>query len=230
MWTLGIETSGRHGGVALLHHEELVIERSLSREGRRHARTLVHELQQMLADAGIMPQQCDVIAVSRGPGSFTGLRIGIVCAKTWAFATGCRLVGVDTLQAVAEGAPNDVRAVDVIADAQRGDVYVGRYQRGERDLWVSQGNVRIQPVEEWVGGLTSEHVVTGPAAEQLTGRITEKARLLPPGLWEPSAAMVARIGRRQAEAGETVALWSLEPLYLRKSAAEEQASGGWNRA
>ncbi len=223
MWTVGIETSCRHGSVALLHDEEPVAGRSLSQEGRRHARTLVDELQQMLAEAGLAPQDCDVIAVSRGPGSFTGLRVGIVCAKTWAFATGCRLVGVDTLQAVAEGMPGDVRQVDVIADAQRGDVYVGRYRREDAATWRRQAEVRIVSVEEWLSEASDESVVSGPAVGTFRDRIATQTNLAPETTWIPKAVDVARIGRRQAEAGETSDAWSLEPLYLRKSAAEEKA-------
>ena len=228
MWTVGIETSCRQGSVALLHDEQPVALRTLSQGGRRHARTLVDELQQMLTEAHLAPQDCDLIAVSRGPGSFTGLRVGIVCAKTWAFATGCRLVGVDTLQAVAEGIPNDVQQVEVIADAQRGDIYLGRYRRQDDGTWSAQAEVRIVPVEEWLGECKDEckgeGVVSGPAVSKLRDRIETQVTLAPEATWIPQAINVARIGRRQAEAGETADIWSLEPMYLRKSAAEEKAA------
>jgi len=223
MWTVGIETSGREGGVALLQDDELVTQRPLSAEGRRHARTLVHELQQMLADAGVSPRACDVIAVSRGPGSFTGLRVGIVCAKTWAFAAGCRVAGVDTFLAVAGSAPSDVSEIDVISDAQRGDLYHGRYERGEDGLWMRQSDVRIVSADEWLDSVRQPCVVTGPAVCKLRDRLTGEAHLLPEEAWFPQAVEVARIGRRRAAAGRTDDLWALEPLYLRKSAAEEKA-------
>ncbi len=223
MWTVGIETSCRQGSVALLHDEKLVASRSLSQEGRRHARTLVGELQQMLADVDLAPQDCDVIAVSRGPGSFTGLRVGIVCAKTWAFATGCRLVGVDTLQVVAEGMPSDIQQVDVVADAQRGDIYHGRYRREDDATWSPLAEVRIVPVEEWLRENTGDTFVSGPALGKLRDRIRTRVTMAPETTWIPQAINVARIGRRQAETGATTDVWSLEPLYLRKSAAEEKA-------
>ena len=67
--------------------------------------------------------------MSVGPGSFTGLRVGVVCAKTLAYATGARLAAVDTLEAIAANSPPDVETVHVITDAQRGDLFVGTYRR-----------------------------------------------------------------------------------------------------
>lgn len=224
MWTVGIETSCREGSVALLNGGELVQERSLSQEGRRHARTLVDELQQMLADAGVSPQSCEVVAVSRGPGSFTGLRVGVVCAKAWAYAAGCQVVGVDTLEAIAGNAPPDIEEVDVIADAQRGDVYHGRYSRTVNGSWVRRGDIGIVSREEWMSRVARDCVVTGPAA-QICKLLPGRVRLLPEQNWFPRAAEVARIGRQRAIAGAADDAWRLEPLYLRRSAAEEKADG-----
>ena len=223
MWTVAIETSGREGSIALLRDDELLSSRSLSQEGRRHARTLVHELKALLDESQLAPAECDVLAVSRGPGSFTGLRVGVVCAKTWAFATGCRLVGVDTLQAVAAAAPADVHQVDVVADAQRGDVYWGQYVRDGEGRFVTETAVQIISANVWVGSLTDEQVVSGPALSSLQDRLPAEVRQLPESLWRPSAVEVGRIGLQLAMASQTVSPWELTPLYLRRSAAEENA-------
>lgn len=223
MWTIGIETSGREGTVALLREEKLVTERSLSHEGRRHARTLVHELQQMLAEANVAPRACDLLAVSVGPGSFTGLRVGVVCAKTWAYATGCRLVAVDTLHAIAASAEDSVDRVDVVSDAQRGDLFLGRFCRDDQRAWMSEADTQIISTDEWLKQLTMERSVTGPAIEKLKERIQQSVCILPESTWHPSARTVARVGHTMAQAGQTVDHWSLVPLYLRKSAAEEKA-------
>lgn len=226
MWTVGIETSSREGSVALLHGDELIVERALSQSGRQHARTLIAELQQMLAEAGLAARRCDVLAVSRGPGSFTGLRVGVVCAKTWSFACGCAIVGIETFHAIAERAPADIHEVDVIADAQRAELYVGRYRRQSTGLWQRQGELQIISVEDWLGRLPGDRVVTGPAVEMVRDRISGRACLLPPGLLHPTAAGIARLGRRAAMDGRTGDAWSLEPLYLRRSAAEEKSERG----
>ncbi|MGD9854880.1 MAG: tRNA (adenosine(37)-N6)-threonylcarbamoyltransferase complex dimerization subunit type 1 TsaB [Planctomycetaceae bacterium] len=223
MWIVGIETSCREGSVALLDDDKLVVERSLSHAGRQHARTLVHELQQMLAESGVAPRLCDVIAVSRGPGSFTGLRVGVACAKTWGFATGCAVIGVDTFEAVAQRAPSDLCEIDVIADAQRGDLYLGRYRRRVDTVWERQGEVGIVPADDWLYELRTDRTVTGPAVENLRSRLTANIGRLPEELRFPTASGVARIGKRTAETGSIANLWSLEPLYLRRSSAEEKA-------
>ncbi len=75
------------------------------------------------------------MAVSVGPGSFTGLRVGVVCAKTLAYANGCQLAAVDTLEAIAANSPADVVSVHVIADAQRGDLFVADYCRKSIVEW-----------------------------------------------------------------------------------------------
>ncbi len=223
MWTIGIETSGREGSVALLRQEQTVAERSLSREGRRHARTLVHELQSLLSEAGVSPQDCDLIAVSQGPGSFTGLRVGVVCAKTWAYATGCQLVGVNTLLAIASAIDTNVGRVDVVVDAQRGDLFQGKYEVGDDGAWIESAAVRIIAGEDWINELTQKCAVMGPAIEQLRDRIPEDVVILPASTCTLTAVTVARVGRQLALAQRCVDPWSLNPIYLRKSAAEEKA-------
>src|SRR5690606_13051672 len=152
--------------------------------------------------------------------------IGIACAKTWAFAAGSRVVGVDTFLAIAARAPREVQEIDVISDAQRGDLYHGQFVRSEGGQWEPQDDVQIIAAEDWLSSLTESRVVTGPAVGKLRERIEQQAAVLDEELWFPRAVEVARIGRRRAAAGDTDDLWTLEPLYLRKSAAEEKAELG----
>jgi tRNA threonylcarbamoyladenosine biosynthesis protein TsaB len=223
MLTLGIETSGWEGSIALLRNGALVAERALSRTGRRHARTLVSELRELLASASATPRDVELVAVSVGPGSFTGLRVGVVCAKTFAYATGCTVVGVDTFEAIAAGSPSDVDRVVVLADAQRGDLYAGRYARSAtRDEWRREGEIEIQRAEEFIAGLPRDTVVTGPGAARCSAALEAVARVLPAESGVPRAADVAAIGERRALAGETDDVWRLEPVYVRKSGAEEK--------
>ena len=98
---LAVETSGYQGSVALTGGRDGVDERSLAAEGMRNAQTLVMEVQQLLQDHSVDASDIDGVAVSIGPGSFTGLRVGVVFAKTFCWANGCPLIAVDTFQAVA---------------------------------------------------------------------------------------------------------------------------------
>lgn len=221
MWTLGIETSERAGAIALVRELECIEERPLPSGGRRHAQSLVAEVDVLLRAHGLTPRDCGAVAVSIGPGSFTGLRVGVVCAKTFAYATGCRVAAVETFAAIAEDTPSDVPRVWVIADAQRGELYIGHYAR-EAGAMVRQGEILLADGEAWCAARRPDDVVTGPAVGRFEDRLTGRCRVLPPDLRHPRAGVVARIGARQIQAGRSDDLWTLQPLYIRKSAAEEK--------
>jgi len=223
MITLGIETSGQQGSAALLRDGKLLGERDLSREGRRHARTLVPEIRSLLQDAAITPSDVRTLAVSIGPGSFTGLRVGVACAKTWAWATGADVVAVDTLQAVAHQAESTTSRLSVICDAQRKELFVGTFERQDDDTWQRCGEIDIVPIDAWIDGLDPEQVVTGPAVLKLQGRLTDRCRLEPSARFLPTALSVAELGEQAAKAATVDDAWTLEPRYLRRSAAEEKA-------
>lgn len=232
--TLGVETSGLVGAVALRRGGETLDALSLEQVGRRHAQTLIAEVGSLLNRHGISPQQIEVVAVSVGPGSFTGLRVGIVFAKTLAFALGCRLVAVDTFRIIAATCPADVSQVFVVADAQRGDLFVGHYLREATVLsanptsWIRHGDITIEPSEGWCQNFAnasgSMSVVAGPAAELLRSRLPTHVRVLDEASHEPHAGMVAELGEKLAKASEFADPWTLEPFYLRRSAAEEKAA------
>lgn len=222
MIVLGIDTSGMAGSIALMRRGELLAERQLAQAGRRHARTLVAELANLFAECGLRTNQCEAIAISVGPGSFTGLRVGVVCAKTFAYVTGCQLTPVDTFEAVAAGAPDGVNRVAVIDLAQRGDLFVGEYRR-DGDHWVRSGDITIQPTDAYAATLKPEQRVVGPGLGRLRGTTFPESVCLPAEFDIPAARHVASIGTRQLSAGVTVDCWSLEPFYLRRSAAEEKA-------
>lgn len=222
---LGVETSGPAGSAALVIDGAVQGERELSASGRRHARTLIPELDGLLRSAGLAPRDVTLMAVSMGPGSFTGLRVGVVCAKTFAYAVGCRLVGVDTFLAVAaEQSPAD--ALWVIDDALRGDLFAGRYRHLEGG-WKEVDRPRLLPLEEWRANLATGDVVTGPGVEKLAdllaGLEQSGVPLGPVGQRLPRARQIALLGGRQAASGRVDDPWRLEPLYMRRSAAEEKA-------
>src|SRR5205823_5164828 len=124
-----IETSSRVGVVAVADEQRILGERRLD-EARRHARDLAPSIRDLLGEAGWKPRDLSAVIVSRGPGSYTGLRVGVMSAKTLAYATGCALVGVDTFAAIALQAPAEAAVVDVIGDAQQDKLYVQRFKAG----------------------------------------------------------------------------------------------------
>ena len=228
--TLGVETSGLAGAVALRRGGETVATVSIEQVGRRHAQTLVSEVDALLRRHGLTARQLEVIAVSIGPGSFTGLRVGVVFAKTLAYAVGCRLAAVDTFRAIAASSPKDVSEVFVVSDAQRGDLFVGRYVRdpaGSRDesgVWSRRGDISIEPADAWCRQRNEGSVVSGPAVESLRPSLPPSVRVLDPEFRLPRADLIAALGEQQATSNDLADLWTLEPFYLRRSAAEEKST------
>ncbi len=219
---LSIDTSGLAGSIALSRDGVLLGERQLAQAGRRHARTLIAEIANLFDACESESNQCTAIAISVGPGSFTGLRVGVVCAKTFAYATGCLLTPVDTFEAVATGVPDDVTEVAVIDLAQRGELFVGEYRRSA-DRWERVGVITIEPAEAWAAARKPDLRVVGPGMGRLRGSLFPESACLPVECDIPQARHVATIGTRQLLAGRTIDCWSLEPFYLRRSAAEEKA-------
>lgn len=222
MLTLGIETSVFIGSIALVDDGSIIAQRRLDQSGRRHAQTLVSEIVALLQQANLAARDCQLVAVSVGPGSFTGLRVGVVFAKTFAYATGCPAIAVDTFEAVAVAAPSDLQNIYVIGDAQRSEVFVGHYARDEANLWQPQQAIRIESAKTWCSDRKSSDSVTGPGLTKFQTLLPKDCRVLPDADRDPTAANVGRIGERLFTVGGGDNLWELEPRYLRKSAAEEK--------
>jgi tRNA threonylcarbamoyladenosine biosynthesis protein TsaB len=225
MLTLAIETSGRIGSIALQRDDAPPVERTLAELGHRHAQTLVMEIERLLHDCAVNIRDCQLVAVSMGPGSFTGLRVGAVCAKTLAYATGALVVAVDTFECVAGNSPPDVHAVQIVGDAQRGGLFVGRYGRQSSGEWRREGDISIVNTADWVQDLVLSDVVSGWGMAKVPSPLQDRCRVLDPLCWTSTAATIAKIGRRLAERNQFADCMTLEPFYLRTSAAEEKAGG-----
>lgn len=222
MTILGIETSGMAGSVALLKEGGEVVSRELARSGRRHAQSLVQEIDRLFDNEQLDRGACDAVAVSIGPGSFTGLRVGVVCAKTWAYATGCDLIAVDTFQAIAQRADEQLDELYVVGDAQRGDLFVGRYRKTPAGDFSRAGEIAIVPAEEWIARRNADDWVSGPGIAKREDAFAARCRLVEGERRLPAAAQIVQIGRRLHTAKVTADIRELEPFYLRRSAAEEK--------
>lgn len=217
-----LETSGRRGAVAVARGEQLLGVRILD-EGQRNARDLAPTVAELLRAQGWAVKQLDTVVVSRGPGSYTGLRVGIMTAKTLAYATGCAVLGIDTFAAVALQSPPECPRVDVIGDAQKEDVYVQPFARG--DVWRSSGELRVEPFALWLERRDPEAWVSGPGLVKWEARLPPDIPRVPVGSREPSVESLLALGLARYRAEERDDLFALEPLYLRPSAAERQWRG-----
>ncbi len=215
-----LETSSRTGQVALALGDELRGVRPLD-EARRNARDLAPATAALLAEQGWRPRDLQAVIVSRGPGSYTGLRVGIMSAKTFAYATGCALLAVDTFAALALQAPSSVQRVDVLADAQQDKVYVQSFVRSAEG-WQPSTELAIRRFADWLSAREPSAWVTGPGLLKWATHLPADVPRVDASLWEPQAASLLRIGLARYLAEEHDDPWMLEPLYLRPSSAEEQ--------
>jgi tRNA threonylcarbamoyladenosine biosynthesis protein TsaB len=216
-----LETSGRVGQVAVAEGEVLHAVRRLD-EARRHGRDLAPAVRDLLAGRGWRPRDVDAVLVGRGPGSYTGLRVGIMSARAFAYATGCALVAVDTFAAIAEQAPAEAARLDVLADAQQDRVYVQGFARdADSGPPLPATPLRIEPFADWLSRRDAAAWVTGPGLRGQQERLPAEARVVAPGAWDPQPQSLLRLGLARYRAGGRDDVWALEPLYLRPSAAEE---------
>jgi tRNA threonylcarbamoyladenosine biosynthesis protein TsaB len=218
-----LETSGRVAYVALAQGSRLLEARRLD-ETRRHARDLAPTVADLLRNRGWQPRQLHAVLVSRGPGSYTGLRVGLMSAKALAYATGCTLLAIDTFAAIAAQAPHEATVLDVLADAQQDKVYVQRFARSGTE-WQAGSELRIMPVAQWLAGGEANVWATGPGLRVVGDRLPQGSRTVDASLWEPTPESLLRLGLARCQAGESDDFWTLEPLYARPSSAEEQWRG-----
>jgi tRNA threonylcarbamoyladenosine biosynthesis protein TsaB len=192
--------------------------------GRRHGRDLLPRLKQLLDSAALTTEQLGAIAVGLGPGSYTGLRVGVTAAKTLAYFTGAPLLGLDSLHAIGRNALASALRVSVIADAQRDELYVADLVRSAPGATlVPLAETRIEPLVSWLGRLEVGTVVLGPALASPRVRSSVPDAFLPAdgGAGGPSGEALIEMAREALAARRHENPWLLEPRYLRRSAAED---------
>ncbi len=223
MKILALETTETIGTVAALDDDHLLRQISLN-PGQRSARSLAPGIQELLREVRWHPHDVALVAVTRGPGSFTGLRVGLATAKAFAYAAGAEVLGIDTLEAIAANAPDDIRQLAVAVDAQRGQVVAGRFTRGPENLFVAAGPAELLDLRQWLETLDPAFHLTGPILRKHKATIPPHLTALPPELWAPQAAQVGRLAAHHYSSGQRDDLWTLAPTYSRPSAAEEKRS------
>ncbi|QDV16601.1 tRNA threonylcarbamoyladenosine biosynthesis protein TsaB [Gimesia panareensis] len=220
---LGIDTSGRSGSIAVHCPGQEFAPVPLQQQGRKHAQTLVSEARKLLDRLQISPRQISGIGVSRGPGSFTGLRIGITFARTFGYVTGAPVLGIDTFEAIALSSPADLQETWVISNAQRGDLFVGKYTRIAARQWQQTRQITLREITEFSAALQPGEAVSGPGIDLLDQNALPEIQIVDTPR-NTLAAQVAEITARllTQPTPPTSEVWSLTPFYLRKSAAEEK--------
>jgi tRNA threonylcarbamoyladenosine biosynthesis protein TsaB len=222
MLVLGIETSTTQGGVAIIGEERVVCETVLNVEVT-HSERLLPAIDRALGEARITLDALGGIAVSIGPGSFTGLRIGLSTAKGLVYATGLPLVGVPTLEAMAWALPAARWQICPVLDARKQEVYAALFRHEADGLRRITGDAALAP-EELCRLIRNPTLFLGdgirPYDKIFRERLGDKMLLPPLASRGPRPACVAELGRQRLLRGERDAPDTLVPRYLRPSEAE----------
>lgn len=240
MKILALETSGFVADVALLDAGSTGVQPVATKQlpGQpRTAQTLAPAIAELLRELEWQPSSIDLVVVAVGPGSFTGLRLGITTAKVFAYAADAQIHGVNTLTAIASNAaelveslPN-VHRIFSLMDAQRNQLFVASYAADVlRDKNALQAITETCIVDDdaWLNSLTSSDLVIGPGLKQLREPLADlvqqrQIQAAPEHLWQPRAIEVGELAWRDLQAGSSgTDVWNLVPQYYRQSAAEEK--------
>lgn len=209
---LGIETSTRAASVAVIFNGKVLAE-TVRESPQSFSETLMPQVEEVIKISDSF-EKLDAVAVSMGPGSFTGLRIGLATAKALAYAWGIKIIGVPTLQAMAYNFPN--AKVLPLIDAQKNRAYCQLF-----DNFLPQSELEVKPIDEAVSELENvagEIFLCGDVLHKIKIPLPPNVRLAPPNLKMPRASSVALCG---IDSGKIDNVMNLEPLYVRRSEAEE---------
>lgn len=231
MRIVAIETSGRHGSVAALSGEadgaDLLHQIVLQKE-QRTAQALAPALRELLTQVNWAARSVELVAVTVGPGSFMGLRLGVTTAKAFAYATGSNVIGVNTLAALADQAssllPTSRAPLWTILDAQRQELFAAKFEVDGQGDFPIDCDTSIVAHDAWLSQLQSSDRVIGPPLRTLSSRLPVGVVELEEEYWQPMATSVGRVGWRAYQSGSRDDVWKLVPKYYRASAAEEKVS------
>ena len=212
MRILGIETSTRAASVAVIFDGKILAE-SLRESPQSFSETLMPQVEEVIKISGAF-ENLDAVAVSIGPGSFTGLRIGLATAKALAYAWGIKIIGVPTLQALSYNFPS--AKVLPLIDAQKNRAYCQVFKN-----FLPLSNLEVKPIDEAIaqaGQLDGEIFLCGDVLHKIKNPLPPNVRLAPPNLKMPRASSVALFAEDLKKFDNVM---NLEPLYVRRSEAEE---------
>jgi tRNA threonylcarbamoyladenosine biosynthesis protein TsaB len=227
MKLLAIESATLSGGAALLDGDRLLGEITLN-IAITHSERLLSAVDRLLAACGLTAGDLEGLAVSVGPGSFTGLRVGLATVKGLAMALDLPVAPVPTLDALAARLPFADAPVCPILDARKGEVYLSLYRwRGDR--MSREMDYLALPPELAAAELEAPVILLGDGIEACRpwlSRLGAGVRVAPVAQRLPSAAAVAQLGHAVLSAGGGVDAEAVVPLYLRPSEAELKARRG----
>lgn len=227
MRVLAVDTSSSVAAVAVMNERELLGEYVLNHR-KTHSQKLVPMIDELLRNLELRPEDIDVYAAANGPGSFTGLRIGVTTIKAMAFALQKPVVSVPVLDALAYGLPMTEALVCPIMDARNNQVYTAIYKfvDGAQKKLTEYMGVPIQELVQIIKGKNSDVIFNGDGvlvhSEYLKTELGEKCRFSPLCLMQQRASSVAQLALHEASLGRLESCFNMVPFYLRKPQAERE--------
>lgn len=225
MKLLAVETSTEACSAALIIDGE--VKERFELAPQKHTQLILPMIDSLMAEAGLKPQQLDALAFSRGPGSFTGVRIATGVIQGIALGTGLPVVPVSTLAAIAQDFfdRNDENVAFVAMDARMGEIFWGVYRRDAQGYAELIGFEAVTPAEQIeFPDLTGVGIGSGwggynqALTARLAGRVSRyQAELL------PRAGAIARLGARAFGQGLAVPVEQAMPVYLRDKVAKKES-------
>jgi tRNA threonylcarbamoyladenosine biosynthesis protein TsaB len=219
---LAIETSTMTGGIAIMDGENFIAESRLNVRVT-HSERLMKEIDHILRQAGMGIDDIDVFAVSIGPGSFTGLRVGLSTVKGFVYGSDKKVVSVSTLEALAYSLPFCKYPICPMLDARKKEVYAAIF-KWEDDCLIKIMEEQTTKIDSLVTNISEITVFLGNGAilyrEALKRLIKDRALFAPPQNLYPSPASVAYLAMMKVKSGQYDDPVTLIPRYMRRSEAE----------
>jgi tRNA threonylcarbamoyladenosine biosynthesis protein TsaB len=209
---LNIETATKNCSVSIAKNGETILCKEIAEEGYSHAEKLHVFIEEIIAEAGITVQDLLAIAVSQGPGSYTGLRIGVSAAKGLCFALNLPLIAVDTLQTLASQAKVSVGKIIPMLDARRMEVYSAIFNSNLE----TERPIQAEVIDEnSFAAITETVYFVGDCADKCKPVLTKDNFVFLEEIKYPSASAMSKISFDKYQKSDTVDVAYFEPYYLK---------------
>ena len=217
LYIAAIETATRAASVAVCNEDKFT---EITQDSKlTHSETLLPQFKEILAMANVTREMIDAVAVSIGPGSFTGLRIGLAAAKALAYAWNIKIIGVPTLQVLAYHFPYST--VMPMIDAQKNRAYVQLFQKLQpiTDIEILSIDDALSKATAFANTTNSEVIICGDVCHKIKS-LPNNVKIAPINMRMPRAVNVALCGRDLLNSGKVDNVMNIEPMYIRRSEAE----------
>jgi tRNA threonylcarbamoyladenosine biosynthesis protein TsaB len=221
---LAVHSTTLRLGVAMAR-DRTVLDEIVLPQGREHLENLAPLIRELIGKMGISLKDVDGFAAAVGPGSFSGIRIGLATIKGMALALQKPVIGISTLDVVAWQAMAPGETGICVVDARRSEIYTAAYRKNDTDLTMIEEPMLVKAAEirRLAGKLEGNSLVVCGDTAAVEAEIANDPRMVPKPVTSPSPGALAELAARALSEGAGRGVHALAPLYIRRSDAEEKA-------